>query len=403
VTVDELTNLVKAAISSAPELRNAAVRGELQNFKRHVSGHVYFTLVGKESRISGVLFRSHAGSVIDWPEDGDEVIVTGGVDVYPKGGAYQIYATRILPIGLGAQTRAREELRAALEREGLFDVRHKRPFPIYPAKVAVVTSPTGAALHDILKVSAKRAPFIDIVIIPATVQGVDAPPQVTRALALCGRLSGVECLILARGGGAKDDLSPFDDERVVRAIRNCPLPVATGIGHQTDRSLADLAADAALPTPSAAAEMVFPDASAIRARLSQIGGTLAGGALNICENLEGALDRREERLARLMCAGVDADEKFVGAAMRELSIRAVGAVERGESLLASRAAALDALSPLSVLGRGYAICRDASGATLRSASAIEPGDVLNIRFRDGEADATVSDVRKRPFREGGPI
>lgn len=392
MTVDELTDIVKLAITSIPELRNVAVRGELQNFKRHSSGHVYFTLAGKESRISGVLFRSHAGAVIDWPEDGDEVVITGGVDVYPKGGAYQLYATRILPIGLGALSRAKEELRAALEREGLFDARHKRPFPEYPTKVAVVTSPTGAAVQDILKVSARRSPFIDIVIVPAIVQGVDAPQQVARALSLCGRVEGVSCVIVARGGGSKDDLSPFDDERVVRAIRSCPLPVATGVGHQTDSSLADLAADAALPTPSAAAEMVFPDAGELRRRLSHMGALLSTDVARVCENYENALFRREERLKNLVGSSLEKSEKYLETSKRELSIRITGAIERGWALLLSSSASLDALSPLSVMGRGYSICRDESGVTLKSVKSLKTGDVVSIRFRDGTADAAITGV-----------
>jgi exodeoxyribonuclease VII large subunit len=392
ITVDYLSELIKIAVARTPELRNVAVRGELQNFKRNNSGHVYFTLTGSESRISCVLFRSQAASVMDWPEDGDEVMVTGSVDVYPKSGMYQLYATRILPLGLGAQSRAREELRALLERDGLFDVRHKRPLPKYPSKVAVVTSPTGAAIQDILKVSANRSPFVNIVIVPATVQGADAPLQVARALALCGRIAGVECVILARGGGAKDDLSPFDDERIVRAVRSCPVPVVTGVGHQTDSFLADLAADAALPTPSAAAERVFPDVRETLRFLMQARDRLALGVHSAHAGFHNMLERRDERILRLVSARMDEVERFLDGSSREMSVRMAGTIKRNERVLSSAATALDAFSPLAVLGRGYAICRDASGAAVRSVEGLSPGDLLNIRFRDGDADAVVKNL-----------
>jgi exodeoxyribonuclease VII large subunit len=392
ITVDGLSELIRALLAGTPELRNVAVRGELQNFKRHNSGHVYFTLAGNESRLSCVLFRSHAAGILDWPQDGDEVIVTGSVEVYPKGGAYQLYATRMLPLGSGAQSRAREELRARLEKEGLFDPRHKRPLPKYPSKVAVVTSPTGAAVQDILKVSANRAPFIDIVIVPATVQGVDAPEEVSRALSLCGRLAGISCVILARGGGSKDDLSPFDDERIIRAVRSCPIPVVTGVGHETDSSLADMAADASLPTPSAAAERVFPDAREITRRLLHSRDILKSGARRILTRFQNSLERQEERINRFAEARIGEAEKFLDGASKELFMRAKGSIERNERALSSAAMALDAFSPLAVLGRGYAICRSADGSAVRSASALASGDLLDVRFRDGSVGATVESV-----------
>jgi exodeoxyribonuclease VII large subunit len=389
-TVDELSLSIKNVINASSFLRNIAVRGEIQNFKKHSSGHVYFTLMGEESRINAVLFRSHTAAIISWPRDGDEVMAAGSVDVYAKGGTYQLYATRIMPIGLGAQKRAREELKAALEREGLFDVRHKRPLPKYPSKVAVVTSPTGAALRDILEVSLKRAPFVDIVLIPATVQGADAPSQVIGALALAGAMRGVDCVILARGGGARDDLSPFDDERIVRAVRSCPLPVVTGVGHQIDTSLADLAADAALPTPSAAAERVFPDSGEILQKLSGARDLIASYSLSGGDRFAALLDNRTDRLVRAVGEYLSEGELALDAAFREIGRSCGASFERNESLLASAAAALDALSPLAVLSRGYSICRNSLGQVVKSADKISPGDRVTIQFHEGSAEAEIS-------------
>ncbi|MDR1481731.1 MAG: exodeoxyribonuclease VII large subunit [Synergistaceae bacterium] len=391
-TVDELSVLIKTTITSAPSLRNLAVRGELQNFKRHGSGHVYFTLLGRESRVSAVLFRSNAAYILTWPEDGDEVMVTGSVDVYPKGGTYQLYATRILPLGTGAKSRAKESLRTVLEEEGLFDIRHKRPLPKYPSKVAVITSPTGAALQDILEVSVNRSPFTDIVILPAIVQGADAPGQIARALAMVCRLRDADCVILARGGGAKDDLSPFDDEHVVRAVRSCPIPVVTGVGHQTDSSLADLAADAALPTPSAAAERVFPDRDEIRALLSHRLDAISSGALRTLERFEMKTERFSEKLNGKMRAVLWDLEASVSQAERRTARGIERVIERSEAALASSAASLNALSPLSAMSRGYAICCDQGGRVIKSATEIRAGDEINLRFKDGSAEATITSV-----------
>jgi exodeoxyribonuclease VII large subunit len=389
-TVDELSGVIKKIITGSALLRGLAVRGEVQNFKRHSSGHVYFTMVGGESRISVVMFRSHASAVVAWPVDGDEVIVTGSVDVYPKGGSYQLYATRLMPVGLGAQQRAKEMLRAALEREGLFDIRHKRPIPMYPAKVAVVTSPTGAALRDILEVSFKRAPFVDIVIIPATVQGVDAPPQVSRALALAGRVPDAECVIVARGGGAKDDLSPFDDELIVRAVRSCPLPVVTGVGHQIDNSLADLAADLALPTPSAAAEKVFPDRHEMALLLSSCEKFARARTERSIERSAVSLRQFDERLARNIRDLLSEREDFISGAARNIMASVLSSAERSESFLAKASAALHALSPLAVLGRGFSICRDSEGHAIRNAASVSAGDCVSIQFHSGTAEANIT-------------
>jgi exodeoxyribonuclease VII large subunit len=392
-TVDELSNTIKAVITGSSLLRNVAVKGEIQNFKRHGSGHVYFTIAGNESKIASVLFRSYAFAVTAWPQDGDEALVTGSIDVYPKGGTYQLYATHIMPIGLGAQQRAKEALRAALEREGLFDIRHKRPLPKYPSKVAVITSPTGAAIRDILEVSANRAPFIDIVLIPATVQGFEAPAQVAHALSAAGTLAGVNCVILARGGGAKDDLSPFDDERIVRAVRSCPIPVVTGVGHQIDISLADLAADIALPTPSAAAETVFPDMGETLGILLASQDMIRSASLRRLEMSISLTEKNRDKLLYTVNLILSGNENLLLDATREIERRFVNSIEKRESFLSQAASTLDALSPLAVLGRGFSICRDANGRVIKNSSSVKSGDRVSICFHSGSAEADISSVK----------
>ncbi len=253
-TVDEVTNKIREAIYASGELQNISVKGELLGCKKHSSGHASFTVIGAEARISCVLFRSNASSVILWPKDGDEVLVRGRVDVYGARGSYQIYATTLLPLGEGAKARAREILFKQLTAEGLFDIRHKRPLPSFPRKVALITSPTGAAVQDVIKIASIRYPASELLVIPSLMQGAAASSEIKEAFSKCAALQDISLVMLVRGGGSRDDLDTFDSEEVVRAVRSCPVPVITGLGHQIDKTLSDLAADAYAPTPSGAAE-----------------------------------------------------------------------------------------------------------------------------------------------------
>ena len=270
VTVDELTGTIRKAIFSCGELQNVSVCGELMGFKKHTSGHSYFTILGKESRIACVLFRSNASSVLTWPKDGDEVMVRGSVDVYGARGSYQMYASNLLPIGAGAKARAKEMLKNKLAQEGLFDPALKRPIPFFPNRVAVITSPTGAALQDVIKISSMRYPSADIIVIPSLMQGFAAEEEISYAFSSLAKVKNLSLAILARGGGSRDDLDIFDSESVVRAVRMSPVPVITGLGHQIDFTLADMAADASAPTPSGAAERVFPDSRDLLSQLDTI-------------------------------------------------------------------------------------------------------------------------------------
>jgi exodeoxyribonuclease VII large subunit len=399
-SVAELSGRIRTILEGDPLLRDFVVRGELQGVKRHSSGHVYFTLVGTDPsdgssvRIDGVLFRSQAQRVLAWPREGDEVLLEGRIGYYPPQGRIQLYGSALHPVGRGAQARAKEELRRALDREGLFDPRVKRPFPPFPRRVALVTSPTGAALQDVLKVAGSRFPQTEILIVPALVQGVDAPEAIVRGLRAVGRL-GVDCALLVRGGGSRDDLNPFDEERVVRAVRLCPVPVATGVGHQVDLTLADLAADLAAPTPSAAAERVFPDREEVLRRVRHDERALASG-------MRGRIGRERRRLDRLGAElGRVLRERRLIPAERLLAERwsvLRDSIRRRLESSARRAealeAALGALSPRAVLERGYAVCLS-GGCRVRSASGVREGDGLTVQFLDGDLEARVGTVRLR--------
>lgn len=393
LSVDEVNQRIADVIKSEPLFSSIAVRGELRNLKRHSSGHVYFALLGESSRIPAAMWSSSASHVVTWPRDGDEIIVIGSVGVYVKGGYYQLNVTRIIPIGLGAQARAKEELRARLDAEGVFDLRHKRLVPRYPSKVAVITSQTGAAIQDIIRVSGLRAPYVDIIVVDALVQGIDAPDRIARAFTKISTRNDIDCVILARGGGSQEDLSPFDDERVVRAIRSCPVPVVTGIGHDIDSSLSDLAADVERPTPSAAAEFVFPDSAEIIGLLDSSLAMISSELLHMSERADDELSFSYEKLSSYMTDMIERSIETLDAFEASLRRYIDDILSRADETLASLTARLDSLSPLSVLSRGYAICKDKDGEIIASVGGLSAGDEIVVCFSDGEADVCVRETR----------
>ena len=391
MTVDEATDRIRLAVCSAPELKDLAVRGELLGFKRHTSGHVYFTILGKESRISCVMFRSNAASVITWPRDGDEVLVRGRIDVYGAYGSYQLYASALLPIGAGAKARAKEMLRLSLEKEGVFDVRAKRPLPRFPEKIAVLTSPTGAALQDVIKISSLRYPCARLVVVPSLMQGVGAAEEITRGFARCAAMRDLDLVMLVRGGGSRDDLDVFDQEQVVRALRSCPVPVVTGLGHQIDSTLCDLAADVFAPTPSGAAERVFPDR---RELLLYISGAMRSMQVSVNSRIE-RLSAESEEIKNRLAFGVDRfaiapASDSIESACASMTSNVSQRLKDAGARLAQTAAALQSSSPLAVLARGYSFCTRPGGEPVRDAASLKDGDLLNIRMRDGSVSAAVT-------------
>lgn len=389
MTVDEVTDKVRLAVCAVPELREMAVRGELQGFKRHSSGHVYFTLLGENSRISCVIWRSQAGSILTWPKDGDEVLVRGRMDVYGAYGAYQIYATALLPLGAGAKARAKAMLQQKLEKEGLFDPRNKRPFPRYPEKVAIITSPTGAALQDVIRISSQRWPLAELIVVPSLMQGLSAAGEITAAFAKVAKLKDLSAVMLVRGGGSRDDLDVFDEEEVVRAVRACPVSVVTGLGHQIDSTLCDLASDAETPTPSGAAEFLFPDKY-------EVLGLLEGTKESMCSTISRRLDRYsdavddiKDRFSYAISNGyLTPLEEKLGAQYSLLYERMKRCLDAAENSLSRLAAAYQAASPLNILAKGYALCYDTDGKNIHSVKKVSAGDDLKIRFSDGEISAT---------------
>lgn len=392
-TVDEVTNKIREAIYASGELQNISVKGELLGFKKHSSGHAYFTVIGAEARISCVLFRSNASSVILWPKDGDEVLVRGRVDVYGARGSYQIYATTLLPLGEGAKARAREILFKQLTAEGLFDIRHKRPLPSFPRKVALITSPTGAAVQDVIKIASIRYPASELLVIPSLMQGAAASSEIKEAFSKCASLQNISLVMLVRGGGSRDDLDTFDSEEVVRAVRSCPVPVITGLGHQIDKTLSDLAADAYAPTPSGAAERVFPDSKELAAYLKSSMRSMNAHINKRAAKISSDLTDSKRRLLFSITRGVYIPaSEFLNNARSSLSSNITYKLSEAEAKLSSAAGTLNNLSPLSVMSRGFTVCRDAEGNMIKDASSLSEKQRVGIFFRDGKAEAEVISI-----------
>jgi exodeoxyribonuclease VII large subunit len=394
LTVDELTFHIQGIFASDVTLKSIVVSGEIAEFKRHTSGHCYFTLLGEESRVACAIFKQYAGFIPKWPNNGDSVLIEGSVGVYPQRGVYQLYARRLVPVGAGAIDRARRELKERLEKEGLFSPALKRPLPPWPRKVALITSGTGAAAWDVIRVAGRRWPACAVVVVAAQVQGVEAPFEIERALSRVAAIPGLDCVLLVRGGGSREDLVPFDDERVVRAVRSCPVPVVSGVGHDVDLTLCDMAADLRASTPSAAAELVFPDGEDTGERLLEVrdrmayavGRQILTGRTRL-EHAENILMTRTRRFIQDLAIRVDAGKRALTSAIALC-------LAEGRRATAERAAKLDALSPLAVLARGFVTC-EKDGKRVRARKELAVGDRVEIHFPDGTAGAVVDEVKKK--------
>jgi exodeoxyribonuclease VII large subunit len=391
-TVSQLTGFVRRLIESEPELSDLWVEGEVSNFSRASSGHCYFTLKDAGSQIGCVMWRNVAQVQDYLPLDGDQVLAHGRVGVYEASGRYQLYVDRFRPAGVGDLYRQFELLKARLEAEGLFAPERKRPLPPFPRRIGVVTSPTTAALRDIINVLSRRYPLAEVLLSPTQVQGAAAPSQIVTALKALNGRDDVDVIIVARGGGSLEDLWAFNDESVARAIAASRIPLICGVGHETDFSLADFAADERAPTPSAAAEMVVPDQTELR-------GQVAGLSTALVTTLRGMIDQGHWRLSeqvqrlRLLSPGVQLTQArqrvddLLGRA--EAAMRYDLAVRR-ERLLGTTGR-LAGVGPLATLGRGYAVVRHRQTDTVvRSVAQVSPGDALDICVADGEFKADVA-------------
>lgn len=393
-TVSAITTYIRESLESDETLGDLWVAGEVSNWSRPPSGHVYFTLKDAGAAIRCVLWRSHAARVRFQPRDGDAVVLHGRVTVYEPRGEYQLQVDLIQPEGVGLLYQAYEQLKRRLEDEGLFDSARKRPLPPFPRRVGVVTSPTGAVLRDIANVMGRRYPLARLVVAPAAMQGLEAPDQVADALARLNRLGDIDVIIVARGGGSLEDLWAFNDERVARAIAASTVPVISAIGHETDFTIADLVADVRAPTPSAAAELAAPDSRDLANQVAESRQRLRGAALRVALSLRRPLDEHSRLLRRYSPDQIVARQRQ---RLDDLALRARAAAAKEYSMRREKwrgeRGRLATLSPLATLARGYAIVRVAAdGAVVSRVAQAPTGQSLRVRVSDGEFGAVSSGV-----------
>ena len=398
LTVRELTTHIKRLIEADELLQDVAVRGEISNFTHHASGHMYFSIKDEASQLRCVCFRGPAGSLPFRPANGMQVVAFGNIGVYDKRGEYQLYVRWLQQDGLGELHLAFEKLKAKLEAEGLFDPSRKRALPPFPRAVAVATSPTGAAVRDIITILRRRYPALSIMLIPTVVQGEEAPASIVHSIRLAQGALEPDVLIVGRGGGSLEDLWAFNDEDVARAIFASRVPVVSAVGHETDFTIADFVADVRAPTPSAAAEIVAPDVTALRRHLGDLQGRARRGLLSLAS---AAQERLRALRARRPFARPFERADQLAQQLDELRLELHDAGERSVDVRAQGLAAvrgrLEALGPQSVLQRGYSVCRDAKdGRVVRSVRAVHPGQALETLVADG---SILSDVTSAPAAE----
>ncbi|MCF0120737.1 MAG: exodeoxyribonuclease VII large subunit [Oscillospiraceae bacterium] len=388
-SVSELNEHIKDLVESDPTLARIYVRGEISNYKVYPSGHHYFTLKDQEGALKAVMFRASASKLKFRPENGMKVIAFGRISVYPRDGAYQLYANALTPDGVGDLHVAFEQLKEKLYNEGLFDSRHKKPIPACPETIAVITSSAGAAVRDIIRVLGKRWPMAKVVVLPVRVQGVEAPPEIVGAIRYANRHKVADLIITGRGGGSIEDLWAFNDERVARAIFSSEIPVISAVGHEPDVTISDFVADLRAATPSNAAELAVWDQAEVRDALDSLETRLAHAMRRKFDSLRSRVDELSSRRVMIAPEVYVQDKRLYLDRMQDrLSSAQLRAVSRQREKYARLAASLDAMSPLKVLGRGYAIAAHENGAIIRSAKEVKSGDRIKIRLKEDEISCT---------------
>ena len=392
-TVTALNEYIKMKLETDEALMRVFIRGEISNFTNHKSGHFYFTVKDETSRIAAVMFRSSASKLAFIPENGMKVIVGGRVSAYVRDGQYQIYVDTLETDGVGALYIAYEQLKAKLGAEGLFDEAKKKPLPRYPMRIGVITSPTGAAIRDIINILGRRFPIAEVVLYPSLVQGESAAPQLIEGLRYFNEKKNVNVIIIGRGGGSLADLWAFNSEALVREVAASELPVISAVGHEIDFTLCDFAADRRAPTPSAAAELAVPERYELKRKLGNVTARLELLEGKKLELLRSTLERMKKSRALTDPRNFIDDKRMaLGIAEDKLYNRITFLLERKKSALAGKTAKLDAMNPLSVLSRGYGAAFASDGTVIRSAAQVEKGSDISLMLSDGTVRATVCDI-----------
>ncbi len=417
-SVTRLNNEIKDLLDAVPGYRNLLVQGEISNYKAHSSGHHYMTLKDEGAAINAVMFRSDAMRLKFRLENGMKVIVRARVSSFPRTGQVQLYISEVIPDGAGALSLAFEQLKRKLQAEGLFDPAHKKPIPACPQRIALVTSPTGAAVRDMIRILGRRWPLAKVTLYPAQVQGQGAAESIAQAIMLANAIGEADVILCGRGGGSMEDLWAFNEEVVARAIYDSDIPVISAVGHEPDVTIADFVADLRAPTPSGAAELAVPDRAEYALSVRTLDTRLRTAAhkqievwrqrlTTLQERLELRtpanyiaekrllLDQMTDRLCAALPARLTREEQKLTVLRQRLLTAGQGSLHRRRLRFAQTVATLDAISPLRVLARGYAVAtRGKRGAVVTDAAALKAGDTLHIRFAKGAANCRVTDTEE---------
>ena len=397
-TVTQVNEYVKELMDEDLLLQSILVRGGISNYKRYPSGHHYFSLKDETGVLRCVMFRGEAARLRFRPENGLRVVAFGHVSVFPRDGAYQLYCADLLPDGRGALDEAFERLRARLEAEGLFDEEHKTPLPEYPHKIALVTSPAGAAVRDMIRILGVRWPLAEVLVVPVRVQGEEAAGEIAAAIHALNNRADIDLIITGRGGGSMEELWAFNEEEVARAIYVSNLPVISAVGHEPDVTIADYVADLRAATPSNAAELAVPDRTEQGERLAELNYRLIMSIRGRLEDGRRTLDRlKGSRVLRSVTAPIQERRMLCDSLRRRLEAAFGGQMKDRRAALGRAAAGLDALSPMKVLSRGYAIAGQGS-AVVSSIGQVEKGDRLDVAVSDGVIQCEVKDKEERSWR-----
>lgn len=389
--VSEVNQYIKNILEGVPELSDILIRGELSNYKIYPSGHHYFTLKDSQGALRSVMFKGSAMKLKFRPENGMKVVASGRISVFPRDGAYQLYCTSLSADGIGDLFVAFEQLKEKLYQEGLFDPTHKKPLPPYPQRIAIITSSAGAAVHDMIRILRRRYPVAKVLLLPVRVQGVEAPPEIVGAIRYANRWQLADVIITGRGGGSIEDLWAFNDERVARAIYASEIPVISAVGHEPDVTISDFVADRRASTPSNAAEIAVPDMTELLRSLQGTGNRLVQAELNLLEWENQRLGNLSQKRALTDPTAFLQDRKlYLDYIQQKLGSAARQTLETDSRRFAQLTAKLDAMSPLKVLGRGYAMVQSEDGKVLRSAQQVNAGDQVCVRLAEGTLHCTVN-------------
>lgn len=395
LSISQLNEYIRGMLDSDALLNGVAVRGEISNYKMYPSGHHYFTLKDENSQLKCVMFKGNAMRLRFRPDNGVKVIAMGKISVYPRDGVYQLYCTGMAMDGIGDLYAAFEQLKAKLAAQGLFDPAHKKPIPKYPGTIGIITSSAGAAIHDMLRILRKRYPLTQVRLLPVRVQGVEAPGEIAAAIRYANYYKLADLLIVGRGGGSIEDLWAFNDERVAYAIYESEIPVISAVGHEPDVTISDFVADLRAATPSNAAELAVQDRQALEQNLDSMSAAMATALARQLKSARQHLDVLSKSPALQSPVGyLQQRQKSLDLLQNRLVAAQNQCISRNNQRYIALTAKLDAMSPLKVLTRGYAMAQTPGGEVVRSVTQVQCGDLINISFSDGKLLATVTDVKE---------